>query len=169
MSKKNTVIGSILGVALLGTIALVSLSNKEKAFDRLKFNFVSVNIIPWSKWTEYLTKGLRLLIKVNIVNPTNQSFWMKSIVGDAYIDNQNMGNINTNKGLFVPKNAETLLEFNAIIPTTGFSMSLLTVLKDFLFKGKTVTIRLKGYADFGTIKVPYEQIIPLEKKDPKAQ
>ncbi len=164
MSKGSKIIGGGLVVGALALLAYLKLGNKSKAFDRLKFNIVSVHLVPWPNWYEYLTKGFKLKLKVNIINPTNEAFWLKQIIADGYVDSRNIGNINTTKSVFIPRNQETLIDLESRVPAVGLSQSLLTIFKDFLYKGKPVMIKIAGYSDFGTIKVPFEQIIPLQKQ-----
>ena len=89
---------------------------------------------------------------------------IKQIIADGYVDSRNIGNINTTKSVFIPRNQETLIDLESRVPAVGLSQSLLTIFKDFLYKGKPVMIKIAGYSDFGTIKVPFEQIIPLQKQ-----
>lgn len=132
----------------MGIVALAiaySLLRKRIAAGTLNFYPVSVTDIHFEGITPIMTVGLR------VQNTSNQEFILKSIAGNVYANNYEVGNISAFQPLPIPANSQTTI-------LLSLRLSILGIVNDIIRAWETGNIHedleFDAYANVDGDQVP---------------
>jgi len=133
----------LIGIGV-GALWLIDLAGKAAGASSL--NFVITN-------AQVKQSGLSsiIVLTINIQNPSNSGYTIKSIVGNFFINNNLTGNVSSFSAIDVPPNSEVPVQLNVLLQPGAVISDIIN-----LFSGSNaVNLRLVGTANAG-LSIPFD-------------
>jgi LEA14-like dessication related protein len=138
-----------IALMLLGTLFVGGLISKGDSLRSIIFRLDRIHSIEWNN-------GPSLLISIQAQNPTNQSFTIKSIVGNAYCDGYLIGNAFLFSPFTIEPNSQREFIITIQLSLINTTTQLLDAIENGHFK-KEITIDGKFNVD--NLVIPIKQTL----------
>jgi hypothetical protein len=151
--KKILPIAAIIGA---GALLINYLKGKKKAMENLQFEIFKITIDK-DRTQRALYFRVYYNIIITVINTENSPVLIKDTLLNIKVNNRDLGKLESNLNLLVPRESQKQITLQASFFTLGF----FGLIKDIVQNGLKATINLQGYinTDLGKVDVNFNKEI----------